>query len=646
MSLKYRPEIDGLRALAILPVVLFHLGCSWIPGGFIGVDVFFVISGYLITGILLGDLDAGSFTFRGFWTRRVMRIFPALLAMIACTLVAAWLITPRTDHPAIGQQAVAALLSVANLWYWQFASNYWGSTAESSPMLHTWSLSLEEQFYLCLPPLLWAAFARGRRGAQAAIAAATISSGLLFALGVARSGFADVFYLLPTRAWELGIGACLATARPAGPAHQGSWRFVARDSLAVVGVALIVAMCLATPGRTRAAVGAVSGAALVIAFANRGACRVLLSQPLFVWIGKMSYSLYLWHWPVIVLSDFVRPAPSTVTKLLGFMILTAISYVCIENPTRRRMAWLPIIGVGYLATLALALSMAVSSGTYDTSMFETPTETCFLYDLGHLSDSIPLGNGEEQFGRASKDEALRSGGLVLGSASTPDIVVFGDSHGVMWCPAIRSIAEKLGVTVSLCCANGVSPFVAVPANRAIWDRNALTLTEKQTLDAGKLRAVQQWKPVVAIVCARWAGYNPADAETLLPQLSEHVDHILLVEQPPMLEVGNRLVMQWLCYESIYPVDATRQFLPAGDVVGSNRARELLGGLVAKYPKCSVVSIHDVFAAGPDQVLVLDGKNVVYSDDDHLSQYGVALAANRLETTLSKILKLCRQPAAD
>ena len=147
----YRPEIDGLRAVAVIPVILFHMGLSWIPGGFIGVDVFFVISGFLITSIIKTELDQGGFSFSNFWARRVRRILPAMIFVSACTLAFAYVFVFLPEQQAIGKQALAALFSVANIYFWLSTGDYWGNASEESPFLHAWSLSVEEQFYLFFP---------------------------------------------------------------------------------------------------------------------------------------------------------------------------------------------------------------------------------------------------------------------------------------------------------------------------------------------------------------------------------------------------------------------------------------------------------------------------------------------------------------
>ena len=153
-AIKYRPEVDGLRAVAVIPVVLFHLGASWIPGGFLGVDVFFVISGFLITSIILKEQAAGTFTFSGFWMRRVRRIMPAMLTMLIATSVAGYFLMFGPSWKSLGNQVFSALGLYANIEMWMLSGNYWGPAAESAPLLHTWSLSVEEQFYLFYPLLL------------------------------------------------------------------------------------------------------------------------------------------------------------------------------------------------------------------------------------------------------------------------------------------------------------------------------------------------------------------------------------------------------------------------------------------------------------------------------------------------------------
>jgi peptidoglycan/LPS O-acetylase OafA/YrhL len=197
-AITYRPEIDGLRAVAVIPVVLFHLNRELLPGGYIGVDVFFVISGFLITSIILNEYERGDFSFSRFWLRRVRRILPALIVMVIVTLVAGRLILYAPDINNLGTQGIAALLSFANISHWLTAGNYWGHTAESSPLLHTWSLSVEEQFYLIFPLLLILTLKYLHARLAFTFLFMSMLSVLLFFYGT-QTHPSSTFYLLPTK---------------------------------------------------------------------------------------------------------------------------------------------------------------------------------------------------------------------------------------------------------------------------------------------------------------------------------------------------------------------------------------------------------------------------------------------------------------
>ena len=295
-SIDYRPEIDGLRAVAVVPVILFHLGIPSIPGGFLGVDVFFVISGFLITTIIQAELEAGTFTFRGFYARRIRRILPALLVVLASTMVAGWLFLSRVEYPVMGRDAIATLVGTANISFFLNSNAYWGPTANDLLFLHTWSLSLEEQFYLGFPLILWL-FARFRwSGLRFLLIGLILASFLLFMIG-SRQAPDATFYLLPTRVWELATGALLAVLGR-NPTDQPDSPFL-NSSLGLIGLLLIcAAYSLAVRPGSRTA-PAVLGTAMVTQFARRGVAHTLLSQWAMVHIGKLSYSLYLWHWPLL-----------------------------------------------------------------------------------------------------------------------------------------------------------------------------------------------------------------------------------------------------------------------------------------------------------------------------------------------------------
>jgi len=456
----YRHEIDGLRACAVVPVVLFHLGAGWLPGGFLGVDVFFVISGFLITRILLRDIEAGAFSFSEFMVRRILRILPAMLTMIVATLAVTWFFVFRPDQPTIGRQAVAALLSVANVYFWRTTGNYWGPQAEQSPLLHTWSLSVEEQFYLVAPLCFWMVHRVAPQRLRPAILAATLASFVLFLFGLATGRLPSTFYLLPTRAWELGAGCCLAAFLPSDPRVQSEWA-PWRDTAGLLGLGVILATFVLAPwagtGLNWMVSLTVVGAVLVLAFAQAGPCHWLLTRQPLTWLGKASYSIYLWHWPVIVLSKLDGRMSSIWLLCIPILLLGALSYYLVEQPSRRNRRLLPVIAGGYALAIGLAFAVAQSNRHYDTSAFGRPTATLVAYGLRgprtaknpeteRFWDSIRI--SYEVPDRVRPADEYVQGGLIFGPEGTSRVVVLGDSHGCMWASAIRTVIESRGITTS------------------------------------------------------------------------------------------------------------------------------------------------------------------------------------------------------
>ncbi len=286
---RYRPDIDGLRAVAVLAVVLYHAGVPGVAGGFVGVDVFFVISGFLITGILAHELDADRFSIVGFYDRRVRRILPALVLVVAASFVAGWiLLSPAALRDFAGSAAATALFA-SNVWFWQ-TRDYFTQAAELLPLLHTWSLAVEEQFYIIFPLLLFALRRWSRATLTLVIAAGCTVSFFLSVLGVAWMPTAT-FYLLPTRAWELGIGALLAlVSLPAASRPL-------REAGAALGLAAILASValidVTTPFPGAAALPACLGAVALIWAGGQGPtyAGALLSLPAVAFVGLISYSL-------------------------------------------------------------------------------------------------------------------------------------------------------------------------------------------------------------------------------------------------------------------------------------------------------------------------------------------------------------------
>lgn len=375
---KYRPDIDGLRAVAVLSVVAFHAFPAWLKGGFIGVDVFFVISGYLISTIIFENLDRGTFSFSGFYARRIKRIFPALILVLAASYALGWFSLFADEYKQLGKHIAASAGFVSNFVLWSEAG-YFDNSAETKPLLHLWSLGIEEQFYIVWPLLLWFAWKR-RFHALAMMLLVAIVSFYLNLKGVAKDSVA-AFYSPQTRFWELSCGSLLAWAgiyrkescasikttldgwlRGArhGQAPDADGQRLA-DVLSFVGIFLLgygfwrIGSGLAFPGKW--AVVPVLGAALLIAAGQKAwVNRVVLSNKVAVWFGLISFPLYLWHWSLLSFARIVEsdvPGRSVrMTIIVLSIVLAWATYSLVEKRIR-------LGGSGRAKVAVLVMSMLV-----------------------------------------------------------------------------------------------------------------------------------------------------------------------------------------------------------------------------------------------------------------------------------------------
>ena len=338
----YRPDIDGLRALAVLPVLLFHgkLGC---PGGFVGVDIFFVISGFLISSLILKELSNCTFSLTTFWERRIRRILPALTVVVLATFAAGWLCYLPEDFEMMGKSIIAQAMLLSNVFFYRQAlvgAGYFTAASDTKTLLHTWSLAVEEQFYLLFPLLLIFLTRYRKLSLIKTIAGLAVVS---FALSVIGTYYfpSATFYLLPARAWELLLGALLAMFR-----GRFALNMLTRETTGWLGLCLISYPIFFYDGSTRfPGLGAVPpclGAALIM-FSSESkpslVGRILTFRPI-VFVGLISYSLYLWHWPVLVFSQYLaRNAPAAGVRVLLLLVSIALAFLTwkyVETPFRKR----------------------------------------------------------------------------------------------------------------------------------------------------------------------------------------------------------------------------------------------------------------------------------------------------------------------
>lgn len=443
--MKYRPEIDGLRAVSVTAVILFHAGINGFAGGFIGVDVFFVISGFLITQILIGEMTAGNFSIARFYERRARRILPALYTVMAVSsVVALYLLLP---NPLIdfARGMMATLLFVSNIWFWWRGADYFSPDAERDPLLHTWSLGVEEQYYLVFPLLVLVLWRLGRPRVAMVLAGLSVLS-----LGVAEIGWRVIpeanFYLLSSRAWQLGIGSLGAFAwlRPGGMRIPA----LAREIGAATGLALVVG-CIAlmdsgTPFPSLYAVPPTLGALMILLFATRETVtgRLLALRPLVV-IGLMSYSAYLWHQPLLAFARIAAPDTLTLSQKLGLCALTfALAWptlIFVERPFRdrsflRQGQVFLASAAGGAVLLAAAGIVQISGGFRD-------------YYPEHLRAAASLSNAEQGSYVRGAYNAHGPGGFTEGGG--PKLLLIGDSFSQDLYNMIRETGAFPGYQIAL-----------------------------------------------------------------------------------------------------------------------------------------------------------------------------------------------------
>lgn len=369
MDYKYRSEIDGLRSIAVIPVILFHAGFEVFSGGFVGVDVFFVISGYLITTIILSEMDKGQFSLVNFYERRARRIFPALFFVMLVSLLPAWLYLNPSELKDFSQSLMAVSAFSSNILFWA-ESGYWGADNELKPLLHTWSLGVEEQYYILFPLFLMVMWRFRKRWILSSFVAISVVS-LLTAQWGAYNNPTATFFLLPTRAWELAIGSCIAfyfLYRKQSIRTLLSHRYIS-EALSLAGLLMIGYAIFAfdetTPFPSFFALIPTIGTGLIIIFSSKEVfVGKLLSTKLLVGIGLISYSAYLWHQPLFAFARHASFTPSNTQAMAFIAILSFVfaylSWRLVEKPfrdksvvSRKTVLWFAVAGSVSFLTLGL-----------------------------------------------------------------------------------------------------------------------------------------------------------------------------------------------------------------------------------------------------------------------------------------------------
>jgi peptidoglycan/LPS O-acetylase OafA/YrhL len=499
-SSQYRPDVDGLRAIAVMLVLNYHAFPEAMPGGFIGVDIFFVISGFLITGLIARDLDLERFSLLGFYARRVRRIFPALIIVLCATLVLGWLWMLPAAYAQLGSDVFASAAFFANIAL-LLQSGYFDVESAKKPLLHLWSLGIEEQFYLFWPLLLMLA-ARLR---LSMVAMASILGVGSFLLNVALIGSDPVatFYLPFTRAFELLAGALLARGW-----NRVSQTGAASNLRALIGVALIAVAAgaldshRAFPGWW--AVLPVAGTTLMLSAPAAWICRTLLASRPLVWIGLISYPLYLWHWPLLVFFAIVKFGPLTLPEreliLLASALLAWSTYWFVERPFRFG-ASSPRKLVGLCAGMVLIAVAGVAVVSGNGFDFRLPAE---IRAMAH----VPTQNSRWRFHQCLLDlsHEMSFADDCIDRKRRPLVLVWGDSTAGALMPGLLKAQQTRDFGIAQLTSSSCIPALnadipSTPNCRAINDK--------------VLAMAREIRPDIVVLHGTWEKYLDHVAETVV-----------------------------------------------------------------------------------------------------------------------------------
>ncbi|MBL0314132.1 MAG: acyltransferase [Holophagaceae bacterium] len=657
VSDKYRPDIDGLRALAVLGVVLYHSGLSLMSGGYVGVDVFFVISGYLITSILLRQMEGGTLSLNAFYVRRIRRIAPAYFFVFALTLIVGYFWMKPWDFKYLASSSKYVALSISNIGFNRMAGDYFGKSVEEMPLLHMWSLGVEEQFYLFFPLIFF--IASRFKWKRSSLFKGFIGLGVLslvLCLWWIRTRVSDCFYLLPYRAWELTIGALLAFRLP----NLGR---VQSHMAGLLGLVLIVGAMVGY-GKTTLFPGAAAllpclGAALVIVAGAQETSftrRIFSLKPL-VAIGLVSYSIYLVHWPMLAFQNYFQAnhpfvASSASRLMLGLLSLPLgyLSWRWIEQPVRtaKLKPW-PLVGAWATLSLSfLALAMVFErTGGFSK---ELPPEALRLLAYGdHINPNKdvdfqhPDPTRPRLYGEASKP---------------PKLVLWGDSHALAIAGAMGEAAQQHGLSFRFYGQAGYCPLAGM-------SRLGASTTQKK-YNEEVLRILESDTTVEKVVLVgRWS--VPIKGQTgkglpdeVSPSQSNNDKNVVLITQEDgtpfasaqaaetayagyITNTVNRLLRAGKTVFLVYPIPEVGYHVPqslAQEIINGRNPANLAAPAQAVFFERQAFVLHAfdelpedpaLVRLKPHEILISGGRirlmannQPLYGDDNHLSQEGATL----------------------
>ena len=668
MKLAYRPDIDGLRAVAVLSVLAYHAFPTLVPGGFIGVDVFFVISGFLITSILAQELEAGQYSLGGFYARRILRIFPALALGLWACLVMGWHTLLADEYKLLGKHVAAGAGFVANFAYW-FEAGYFDRASELKPLLHLWSLGIEEQFYIVWPLLLWGVW-RLASGASSAAGSSGAAGGggqgdarvarprgvrrlslalALLSFAAAVYGVAtdrvQAFYSPASRAWELMAGALLALSAHGGGSLP-AWLTRPATRWAAVAVLAGTLWGLHASDPFPGALALLPVLAAVVLMAPRppssdpdGVYRWLSSRPM-VAIGLISYPLYLWHWPLLSLARIYENGEPPVALRCGLLllafVLATVTYLGVERPLR----YLSRRTVGRRTVIALLLVLVALAGALGANIYHRDGLERIRHRkmiqlneqaLQDFADFEKTGLITDETCEHSFHFPEREVCLYTHRGAPVTAVVVGDSHAVhaFWglSQALQAHGDNLQVRGRGACVpllglgNAEAPYHCQPAVDDTWRTIAADPAIRKVFITYRGRYLRNDAPPAEV-----QAHADALERTLALLESAHkqVYYLLPVAEPgfdPRLCLGTLPMGRKPPHSCV--IDQ------AADAAQSRVLRQVVAEVLARHPAVRLLDPTTAYCQNGQCPVIQDGHSV-FKDDNHVSYYGSMLIGSRLK----------------
>jgi len=636
----YYKDIDLLRALAVIAVVIFHFQEAWLPSGYLGVDLFFVISGFVITLQITKRYKEDSFSVFTFFQRRIKRILPLVTAVVLCTLLVSPFIVMRAGLKTVALDANSALLCYSNIWHQLSLEGYWSEQAHHKLFLHFWSLAVEEQFYLCYPIIFLLAVKLKKLNSLIILILIASLTYFLWAQLTTQQNLA--FFSTPTRMWQLLTGALIATQHGKFVRLQG-YHHLRIPSLILLSTSFLIPTT-AYSGLYCIPFTLIAGLNIII-FSNIGKQFNNKTFALLQHLGVISFSIYLWHWILIRslfyenndLSDFAIFCP----LLIG---LSTASYYMIEKRFRYNSTTPRNIITG--ACFPLIISLAIL-GTYKhfAKYNGTPTShfSDLLYDISPKNMIVDQqGPPELNIGVIRPDKPATNIGLhtsptglsIHQGTSPTSILLFGDSHASMWGDCIKQISIKNDYTANAFCGNNLLPYFKIPVDKkTIKTLARFSDDQMMTFNQNKMRAIESGKFDLLIIASRWSHFNPEKKilTDFINYASKHIK-VLIITEPPTLDIGDTNATQYAFFEgkkmgaSYY----LNQKTTPKETSIINWIKQFDG-----LPNVSVFTPNIPTLNG--QVEVIKNGIPLYFDDDHLSTEGTLFLLPKLERAIQQLL---------